>query len=71
MNEMSFTSHVWWGLIEEIAPCAEEMACEKEMVCCVRSYQVYKDMWAAAIGEVLLCSRELTNIREIFGIKLY
>ena len=24
----------------------------EEMACCVRGYQVYKDIWAAAIGEV-------------------
>ena len=56
---------MWWALIEEITPHTEEMACEKEMVCCVRGYQVYKDVWAAAIGEVLLCSREPTNVRKI------
>ena len=44
-------------LIEEIAPHAEEMASEKGMACCVRGYHVYKDMWVAAIGEVLVCRR--------------
>ena len=46
---------MWWALIEEIALLAEEV------VCCVRGYHVYKDVWAAAIGEVLACSREPTN----------
>ena len=59
---------MWWALIEEIAPRAEEMACEKEMVCCARGYQVYKDIWAAAIGELLVCSRERTNVGEIFVV---
>ena len=36
MNENNFTSHVWWALIEEITPRAEEMAGEKEIACCVR-----------------------------------
>ena len=36
LDENNFTSHVWWALIEEIAPRAKEMACEKEMACCVR-----------------------------------
>ena len=59
---------MWWGLIEKIALlCAEEMVCEKEMVCGVRGYHVYKDIWAPAIGEVLVCSREPTNVR----VKLY
>ena len=52
---------MWWALFEEIAPCAEDTACEKEMACCVRGYHVYKDTWAAAIGEVLVCNREPTN----------
>ena len=42
---------MWWALIEEIAPLAKEMACEKEMACYVRGYHVYKDIRAAAIGE--------------------
>ena len=71
MDENNFTSRVWWALIEEIAQRAEVMACEKEMACCVRGYHVDKDMWAAAIGEVLLCSREPTNVGEIFSVKLY
>ena len=56
---------VWWALLEEIAPHAEEMACGKEMACCVRGYHVYKDIWAAAILEVLVCSREPTNMKKI------
>ena len=28
---------MWWALIEEKAPRAEELACEKEMACCVRA----------------------------------
>ena len=33
-----------------VIPRAEEMACEKEMACCVRGYHVYEDIWAAEIG---------------------
>ena len=58
LNKNNFTSRVWLALIEEIAPRAEEMACEKEMACCVRGYHVCKDIWAAAIRKVLVCSRE-------------
>ena len=65
MDENNFTSCVWWALIEEIALRAEEMAFEKEMACCVRGYHVYKDIWAAAFGEVLVCSREPTNVDKI------
>ena len=59
---MNFTSCVWWALIEEIAPDAEEMTGEKEMACCVRGYHVYKDILAATIGEVFGVSREPTNV---------
>ena len=63
LDENNFTSCVWWALVE-IALRAEEMACEKEIACCVRGYHIYKDMWAAAIGEVLVCSREPTNAEK-------
>ena len=58
---------MWWALIEEIALRVKEMACEKE-VACVRGYQVYKDIRAAAIGEVLVCtcSREPTNAENYY-----
>ena len=62
---------MWWALIEEIALRAEEMAGEKEIACCVRGYHVYKDIWAAAIREVLVCSTEPTNVGKIFVVKLY
>ena len=64
LDENNFTSRVWWALIEEIARHAKEMACEKEMACCVRGYHAYKDIWTAAIGEVLACSREPTNVEK-------
>ena len=59
-----FYKSVWWALIEEIAQRAEEMACEKETACCVRGDYDYKDIWAAAIGEVLVCSQEPTNAQK-------
>ena len=56
---------MWWALIEEIAQRVEEMAC------CVRGYHVYKDIWEAAIREVLVCGTEPTNIGKIFVVELY
>ena len=56
------SSRMWWALIEEFVPRVEEMAGEKEMACCVRGYHIYKDLWAAAIGEVLVCSREPAHV---------
>ena len=46
------------------------VAGEKEIACCVRDYHVYKDIWAAAIREVLVCSREPTNVSKIFHCKI-
>ena len=57
--------------IEEIAPRAEEMAHEKEMAVLEATRYKRIRIWAAAIGEVLVCSREPTNIGEIFVVKLY
>ena len=55
----------------EIAPRAEEMAGEREINTCVRGYHVYKDIWAAAIQEVLVCSTidsiYLPRIYTIYG----
>ena len=41
--------------------CKLMMASEMEMPCCVRGYHVYKEVWEAAIGEVMECHREPTN----------
>ena len=69
LNENNFTSCLWWALIEEIEPRAEEVACKNMMACCVEDYHVY-DIWAAAIGEMLVCSREPTNEGKNFAAKL-
>lgn len=39
-----------------------------EMVCCVRGYHEYKDIWTAAAGEVLVCSREPTNVADRYAV---
>ena len=67
---------MWWALIEEIALRSEEIACEKEMACCVRVYHVYEDMLAAAIGEsagvsLLVCRCWCVVVGKIFIVKLY
>ena len=60
------------GIINwEIAPRAEEMAGKKEMACCVRGYCVYKDIWAAAIGDGLVYRRWCVVVGKIFVVKLY
>ena len=47
-----------------------EMAChdEKEVTCCVRGYHVHKDIWAAAIGEELVCGSEPTNMADRYAV---
>ena len=47
-----------------------EMACrgEKEVTCRVRCYHVYKGIWAAAIGEELVCGREPTNMADRYAV---
>ena len=61
MNENNFTSYMWSALIEEMALRAEEMACEKEMACCVRGYHMYKDTWAAVIGDLCVAGSQPTR----------
>ena len=66
---------MWWALIEEIALRSEEIACEKEMACCVRVYHVYEDMLAAAIGEsagvsLLVCPLLVCRRRKNFYCKI-
>ena len=34
----------------------------------VRGYHVYKDVWSAALGELLSCQREPTNTRDPFAV---
>ncbi len=36
----------------------------------VRGYHVYRDIWHAAEGEVLPCSRELHNLRDPFAVAI-
>ena len=44
------------------------MAGEMQMPCCIRGYHVYKDVWEAAIGEVLVCHREPTNATDRYAV---
>ena len=59
-------------LIEEIALRAKEMTGEKEMVCCVRGYHIYKSIWAAAIGKVLVCCRwKIFIVKKLHSRKIF
>ena len=41
---------------------------EFERVCCVRGYHVYKEIWEAATGEILICEREFHNGRDRYAV---
>ena len=41
---------------------------EREVACCVRGYHVYKTIWGAAVGEVLICRREPTNSADRYAV---
>ena len=39
-----------------------------ERRCCVRGYHVYKEVWAAAVGEELVCEREPDNASDRYAV---
>ena len=39
-----------------------------ERHCCVRGYHVYKDVWEAGVGEVLICEREPDNASDRYAV---
>ena len=44
------------------------MSTETEVPNCMRGYHVCKDGWAAAVGELLTCSREPTNASDRYAV---
>ena len=48
---------------------ASTMSAEMEIPICVRGYHVYKDIWAAAVGELLMCSREPRQQRQKVALR--
>ena len=63
---------MWWALIEEIAPRAEEMACEKEMACCVRGVVPRIQGYMGSSNWGSACVYQGANQRgKIFVVKLY
>ena len=41
---------------------------EFQRPCCIRGYHIYKDVWEAAVGEVLVCVRELDNAADRYAV---
>ena len=46
----------------------EALKMELSRVSCIRGYHVYKGIWDAAIGEVLVCEREPHNVEDRYAI---
>ena len=47
---------------------ASIMSAETEVPSCVCGYHVYKDRWAAAVGDFLTCSREPTYTSDRYAV---
>ena len=47
---------------------ATEVLVEYSKVLCIRGYHVYKDLWAASIGEMLLCIMDQDNSHDRFTV---
>ena len=41
---------------------------EREAACCVRGYHVYKTIWRAAVGEILISRRKPTNSADRYAV---
>ena len=41
---------------------------EFERIFCIRGYHVYKEIWEAAAGEVLMCEREPHNALDRYAV---
>ena len=41
---------------------------EYEKACSVRGYHVYREVWEAAVGEVLACEREPRNAEDKYAV---
>lgn len=47
-----------------MAVCDDATPGEYESSGCVQGYHVYGDIWSAAVGEQLICKREVDNSSE-------
>lgn len=46
------------------------MAQEYEIESCVRGYHVYKDIWIAQVGELLVCERDQYNVQDRYAVSV-
>lgn len=44
------------------------MDSELEVPCSVRGYHIYSHIWAAVLGETLVCDREPTNSKDRYAV---
>ena len=65
-----FLSDIFDNLVPKLSMkrLARSLACQENMeygrVCCVCGYHVYRDIWGAAVGEVLTSERQLQNTTD-------
>ena len=52
----------------QLVAVATEMTAVATKQLCVRGYHVYKDLWAAVIGEELVCRRERGNSHNVYAV---
>ena len=48
--------------------CKLKMGGEMKMACCVKGYHMYKEVWEAVIGEVLVFHMEPTNAADRYAV---
>ena len=53
-ENITLTSSAWLMELEEF-----------RIDVCVRGQHIYKDIWYAVVGEVLVCEREPNNLQDI------
>ena len=53
-KNITLTSSAWLMELEEF-----------RIDVCVRGQHIYKDIWYAVVGEVLVCEREPNNLQDI------
>ena len=41
---------------------------EFEKPCCIQGYHIYQEVWAAAVGEELVCEREMDHSYDRYAV---
>ena len=63
--------HVRRSKLEQEEERAERVTAMEESFkrnCCIRGYHIYKEVWEAAVGELLVCEREPENASDQYAV---